>query len=104
MDGFPIQCSHCEVELKEQRDRVATFCVEGQGDEYIDRYWVCGECGWFLRRSFRDAFMGEEEVEYNQSTLEPEAGQAILDLIKKCPNPVDKNCDCEVHEHFRWGY
>lgn len=95
-----MKCSHCEAPMNVNRDKVASFCTMGQGDEYTDRYWVCRKCGWFLRRSFRESFASQEETEYGSTALEPEKGQAIIDLIKKCPKPTDKWCDCEVHKHF----
>ena len=98
-----MQCSHCDAEMDEAADRAATLCMEVMCDEYIDTYRVCHECGWFMKGSCRDRFHGPE-VEYRPVAIEPEAGQAIVARIKKCPDPTYKMCDCDAHKSFRAGW
>jgi DNA-directed RNA polymerase subunit RPC12/RpoP len=55
-----IRCAQCGRELGGQgtQDRVASMAGSIMGDEYIESYFLCRECGVYTVEHYHDRFLG----------------------------------------------
>jgi hypothetical protein len=91
-------CTGCGRSLGKAEAAIAIFVM---GDEYLYSYFACG-CGACTVESYHDRFLGEDEV----SVLGPfprEVGERAVALIRACPSPMDKLCDCRSHQALYYG-
>jgi hypothetical protein len=97
-----MQCSTCKRELGSVRDAAGGIAVSVMGDEYIYTYWHCADCTLYAVESYHDRFMGEDEVTV-LAPVSKEVGDRAIELIRACPDPQDKNCDCPSHRAMYCG-
>jgi hypothetical protein len=96
-----VQCAVCGREF----DRTGRDCpagviaVEALGDEYIESFFFCDTCGVYTQETYCDRFLGEETVSVSGSIAKG-AGDALVELIRKCSDPMNKKCSCEAHREF----
>ena len=91
-----MRCAKCLLEFPEKAVRLAGIAVMGLGDEYVYSYFWCGACQHYTVESYRDRFEGGDSV----TILPPvsrEVGDRAVALIRACPNPMNKHCDCPSH-------
>ena len=94
-----MRCSNCGLDLGDTKTREAFICVLVAGDEYIYSYWRCSACGFYTLETYRDRFMGSEDISVD-APIDPDEGKATVDFIRQCPEPNNKHCRCHVHEQF----
>lgn len=93
-----IACSKCRRELQDP-EPLARISRLMMGDEYTEYYYRCATCGFYTIVSYHDAFQSVDEEERRVlPPLPPDVGEAHVKLIRTCPNPHDKFCDCEAHQ------
>jgi len=100
-----IACSKCgkELEGKEGGDRVASISGSIMGDETIDSFYFCNNCGVYTIEGYHDRFMGDEEVS-TRGPLSKEEGDEKVRWIKECSEPWDKKCRCPAHQAYFGGW
>jgi hypothetical protein len=69
------------------------------GDEYIESYFLCRECGVYTLEIYHDRFLGEEDVTVRGPMPKAE-GDAQVALIGKCSEPWNKKCRCRAHRSY----
>jgi hypothetical protein len=99
-----VRCAQCRREFDElgAKDRVA--CISGSimGDEYIESYFLCAECGVYAVEIYHDRFSGEEDVSV-YGPVPKSAGDAKVELIRQCSEPWNKKCRCPAHQTYFGG-
>ena len=91
-----MNCVECERSIGGVHFRAAHICLSIAGDERIDSYWLCIPCGLYTVESYVDRFSGSSYANIH-GPLTSEEGKDIVDLIRTCPDPNNKRCDCEAH-------
>ena len=96
-----IRCAQCGRELGGQgtQDRVASMSGSIMGDEYIESYFLCRECGVYTVEHYHDRFLGEESVSVSGPVPKAE-GDAKVELIGQCSEPWNKKCRCRAHQSY----
>ena len=95
-------CAKCGKEFPAAARSRAGISIFVMGDEYIYSYWYCEECQHYTVRAYHDRFMGED----SEDTLPPmpkERGDRAVALIRACPQPFDKYCECPSHRAMYYG-
>lgn len=97
-----MKCSKCGEAFEEDQLAEAAISIFVMGDEYLYSYWACRRCGYFTVESFRDRFAGEEEITF-LPPVPREMGEECVKLVRACPRPFDKYCDCDSHKALFFG-
>lgn len=95
-----ISCANCGADLGPVSKRAAFISLFVMGDERIDSWFWCAPCGVWTVEEYDDRFMGETTVSV-RGPVPKEEGDRIVALIRKCPAPGDKWCECETHKTLR---
>jgi hypothetical protein len=100
-----VQCAQCGRELGGlgTQDRVASMSGGIMGDEYIESYFLCPECGVYTLEIYHDRFLGEEDVSVH-GPLSKAEGDAQIALIGQCSEPWNKKCRCQAHQSYFQGW
>lgn len=72
------------------------------GDEYIESYFLCAECGVYTVEVYHDRFCGDDSVSVH-GPVSKSQGDAKVALIRQCPEPWDKHCRCPAHQAYFGG-
>jgi hypothetical protein len=96
-----IKCSGCgrEFDRQEKEGPVASISGNIMGDEYIETYFFCDQCGVYTVEIYHDRFLGEDEASIRGPVSKAE-GDAKVELIKRCSKPWNKKCRCEAHRSY----
>ena len=97
-----MNCCNCGENLGEIQDKDASIAILVMGDEYIYSYFRCGSCGMFACERYLDRFMGGSEAVW-MPPIPGAEGEKILELIRACPRPSDKFCECDSHQKLYHG-
>ena len=98
-----VQCAQCKKEFAGPAERpVASISGSIMGDEYIESYFLCSECGVYTVEIYHDRFLGEEEVSV-RGPVPKAAGDAKVELIRQCSEPWNKKCRCPAHLSYFGG-
>jgi DNA-directed RNA polymerase subunit RPC12/RpoP len=93
-----MQCVQCKRDFSDE-DRIASISGSFMGDEHIETYYLCSECGRYTVESYRDSFtLGESE--HPMGALSKEEGDERVALIRQCPRPWSKRCRCDAHRQY----
>lgn len=87
--------------MSEPRARTA-ISIFVLGDEYIYSYWWCARCGCYTVEAYHDRFMGESEIGFLPPISKEEGDRAVA-IIRACPTPHDKFCECASHRAMYRG-
>lgn len=94
MYGFGELCPDCNWEMA----FLASIATMPAGDEIDHCYFQCENCNRYLVKHYHDRFDGETDISYSQ--ISEEDAKAAIEKIRRCPNPQDKHCKCEVHKKW----
>ena len=97
-----MRCAACGVDFPAGERARAGISIFVMGDEYVYSYWSCAACQRYTVTAYHDRFMGED----SRSVLPPvsrEVGDAAVALIRACPEPFDKWCECPSHRALYHG-
>lgn len=94
-----MNCVRCAKGLPRALAGISIFVI---GDEYIYSYFWCDACGAYSVEGYHDRFMGDSEV-FALPAVSREEGDRAVALIRACPNPHDKWCDCASHRALYTG-
>ena len=96
-----VKCATCgrELDRRGQDPPAAMIAVEVMGDEYVFSFFFCPTCEVYTQETYHDRFLGEESVRVS-GPIPKARGDALVELIRKCPDPTDKHCTCPAHQHF----
>lgn len=97
-----MRCAGCNHEFEEQAVRQAGIAVFGQGDEYIYSYFRCGGCHRYTVRVYCDSFTGDASISF-LPPVSREQGERAVAVIRACPDPMNKFCDCPAHREMICG-
>jgi hypothetical protein len=97
-----LLCKQCNAIIPNE-NRAAGIAISVASDEYIYSYWRCDACFSYTIRSYYDPFMGNDAEVILLGAVPKETGEQILELIDKCPDRMDKWCDCESHRLLYYG-
>ena len=89
------KCATCQASLGGYEAQPVFLNFEAMGDERTESVWHCSLCDHYTRQTSVDSFLGEDSV--SVSALTPQKGASHTAFLRKCPEPIDKRCDCEVH-------
>ena len=101
-EGTNMNCLECDYEFTANEKRAAGIAIMVLGDEYIFSYWCCPKCQKCSVESYHDRFMGEDDITY-MGPFAKVVGERCVALVEKCPNPMDKYCDCQSHKALYYG-
>jgi hypothetical protein len=94
-----VQCARAFAPGEKARAAISIFAM---GDEYIYSYWLCDACGYYTVESYHDRFLGEDEITF-LPPVPREVGDRCVELVRACPRPFDKNCECASHQALYHG-
>lgn len=94
-----MRCTTCAAELPKADAAISVFVI---GDEYTYSYFRCPACGNYTVEGFHDRFMGESHV-FLLPPIPASEGERAVALIRTCPEPGDKWCECEAHKALYTG-
>jgi hypothetical protein len=100
-----MRCSQCgrEFDGKDITQRVASVSGSIMGDEQIESYFFCHQCGVYTVEVYCDRFLGEEEVSA-RGPISKQEGDAKVALIGECAEPWNKKCRCAAHRTYFEGW
>jgi len=90
-----IQCSKCQGELG-KTEHAASISGSILGDECIDSYYFCNQCGVYTVEIYWDMFSGGES-ESASGPISKTEGDTAVGLIRQCSTPWEKKCRCSAH-------
>lgn len=94
-----MSCQRCGQPVSNARAAIAIFVA---GDEYIYSYFWCERCELYSVEGYHDRFMGDSEA-FFLPPISREEGDRAVALIRACPDPRDKLCDCASHRALYTG-
>ena len=96
-----VQCTKCNREMdgKNPQEHLASMSGSIMGDECIESYYLCPDCGVYTVEVYWDMFSGDETVSL-RGPVAREEGDAKVALIRQCAEPWDKKCRCPAHLAF----
>ncbi|MFH1810055.1 MAG: hypothetical protein ABIJ09_15015 [Pseudomonadota bacterium] len=97
---LPTHCLCCQAPLVDEAR--AGIAISVMGDEVIYTYLFCAQCQHYTVEAYHDHFLGDDEVSLLPA-LDKAEGDAALALIRACPDPMNKNCDCASHRALYHG-
>jgi hypothetical protein len=97
-----MDCFNCNHYIGEMGQQDASISILVLGDEYIYSYFRCPACEMYAAEQYHDRFMGDSEIAL-MKPIPKEEGEEIVALIKRCPRPSDKFCECESHKALYSG-
>lgn len=95
------ECRQCQRPLSWEAN-VASISGSIMGDEHTDSYFLCPVCNSYTVVSSWDNFTGLETIN-SSGPLARQAGDAQVDLIRRCARPWDKKCRCDAHRTYFRG-
>jgi hypothetical protein len=96
-----IRCSRCgkDFDLQEVDKPVASISGSIMGDEYIESYYFCSQCGVYTVEVYHDRFLGDDDI-FVRGPIPKQEGDAKVGLIRQCSEPWDKKCRCQAHQSY----
>jgi hypothetical protein len=98
-----MQCCLCGKEFAPHGQPVASISGSIMGDEQVESYFFCGNCGVYTVEVYYDQFLNEDEVTL-RGPVSKEEGDRKVALIRECPEPWDKKCRCPAHKEYFEGW
>lgn len=96
-------CSKCGKVLDEKKGSVvASMSGSFMGDEDTESYFFCQDCGVYTLEIYHDRFLDESSV-FVRGPISKEAGDAKVELIRRCSEPWNKKCRCPAHIEYFHG-
>jgi hypothetical protein len=93
-----VDCKQCGKTLSK---REAGIAICPMGDEIICSYYLCPTCDVWTARRYYDFFHRDESETKVEGPFPRSVGDAWVAKIRTCPDPMDKMCDCPVHQGWR---
>jgi hypothetical protein len=97
-----MDCVRCKRAFPRGERARAAISIFVMGDEYTYSYWHCPACDHYTIAWYHDRFLGEDDSGCMQP-MPREVGDRCVELVKACPNPGDKNCECDSHQQLYHG-
>lgn len=97
-----MKCVKCGEEFQHGERARAAISIFVLGDEYMYSYWHCRGCDMYTVESFHDRFMGDDEITF-LPPIARDVGDRCVELVRACPSPHDKHCDCPSHRALYYG-
>ncbi len=97
-----MQCAACGADFGPGARPRAAIAIHVMGDEYVYAYWPCAACRQYSVSAYHDRFLGED----SRAVLPPVSeavGDRAVALIRACPDPLDKYCECASHRALYHG-
>jgi hypothetical protein len=95
-----VTCTKCGKEFDWRGpERVAGMAAEVMGDEYIETWFFCADCGVYTEEIYHDRFLGEDSAHVS-GPIEKQRGDELVELIRQCATPMNKKCDCAAHKAY----
>jgi hypothetical protein len=97
-----LKCSRCGNQLDdEDGGPIASMSGSFMGDEWTESYFFCPDCGAYTLEIVHDRFL-DQETSSVHGPMAKEKGDALVALIRRCPEPWNKRCRCPAHlEYFQ---
>lgn len=94
-----MNCAECGHPVPSALAAIAVFVA---GDEYIYSYFFCERCDVYTVEGYHDRFMGDDEA-FMLPPISKDEGDRAVELIRACPDPLNKLCDCPSHAALYTG-
>jgi hypothetical protein len=96
-----IRCRECGGVLDNAGEscRVASISTMQLGDEYTETYYRCPACDVYTIEQYDEPFMGEGHATLD-GPVPRELGDSRISVIRRCPEPWNKSCDCPAHREY----
>ncbi len=98
-----MKCPKCRYDLGRGRGAVAGISILVEGDEVIFSYFRCPDCAAFSAEGFEDRFMSDHHTIWSLGEIPESEARQIVELVKTCPEPHDKHCNCASHKALYTG-
>nr|MDO8109412.1 hypothetical protein [Candidatus Sigynarchaeota archaeon] len=87
------------------RDPVAVGFISrlALGNEEIYSLFKCPSCTQYFIEGYEDIFIslnGQDDITWTQGPYDEKKGALLANLIKQCPDPGNKFCECPAHVRF----
>lgn len=90
-----MRCTSCNVDLGSRSK--AAIAVMVAGDEVIHSYFYCPFCELWSIEHYQDHFISGDTDIWSSGPFDPEVGERCVALVRSCPEPQSKLCNCESH-------
>ena len=96
-----MNCVQCKAEFQKEGESRMVASISGsiQGDECIESYFYCKNCGSYTVEVYWDMFSGDEKASV-YGPVSKEEGDVKVELIRQCSRPWDKKCRCAAHRDY----
>lgn len=94
-----MKCVRCHRAFADRPDAI---CIFVNGDEYIYSYFSCERCDVYTVEGYHDRFMGDSDA-FLLPEVPREEGDRAVALIRACPAPSNKHCQCASHRALYTG-
>jgi len=96
-----MNCVQCKAEFQKEGESRMVASISGsiQGDECIESYFFCKNCGVYTVEVYWDMFSGDEKASV-YGPVSKEEGDVKVELIRQCSRPWDKKCRCAAHRDY----
>lgn len=98
-----VKCLTCKKEFAADSEPNAAISIFVAGDEYTYSYWKCKECSFYTVESYHDRFLGAEDEAFFLPPFSEEEGDRCVELVRACPSPFNKSCQCASHDELYYG-
>lgn len=89
------RCPTCGWEMA----YLAAITTLEAGDEFDHVYFQCENCNKYLVKNFHERFMSDD-VSVFFSEIPDSIAREDIQKIRKCPDPRNKRCKCDVHRNW----
>lgn len=96
-----MNCLTCGKPFDDTDEPRAGISIMVMGDEYIYSYVYCSRCGGYTVESYHDRFLGDADISF--FSVDRETGDRAIELIRACPEPHNKYCECQSHKALYYG-
>ena len=91
-------CKRCGNDITGHRTGHINGVV--QGDHVAESWFLCPTCDVYTLRLYHEAFTSGTESESAHGPYERAHGDAKVEIIAGCPDPLDDWCDCPAHREY----
>jgi hypothetical protein len=94
-----IRCPTCKIPLRYENKRIKILLKNG--NEEILNLCFCDRCRQYYIDGYEDVFASEDSCkEWLYGPYTEKDMENFVNVLKKCPDPMDKYCKCQAHEFF----
>jgi hypothetical protein len=94
-----VRCGTCGADLGPIARRKAFLSIFVLGDEETRSWYFCEACRVWMIQEYLDRFLGGDSVALRGPYPEAACREEVA-LVRTCPEPGNKWCECPAHQRF----